>query len=1004
MRALPILLLALAAAGFDAPAPAQEPPAPAVGGLRGAIQDRDFAAPLPGVTVRLVELAREATTDDQGNFSFAELPPGVYTLVLAKDGYVRQIRSDVVVTAGQFTEIEAALAGDFTDMEEFVVEDALQLGAGTEAAVLQLRFEAPALLDAISSDLMSQAGASDAAAALRLVTGATVKDGKSAVIRGLPDRYVSSQLNGVRLPTADEDKRAVELDQFPSSVIDSIQVSKTFTPDQQGDASGGAVDVRLKGVPAETLLEMKAQTSYNTQATGRGDFLTYEGGGVNGLGRDDGSRDIPFNRLGESWDGAVGVITDDAPSESKWSAALGGSRDLGGVRVGGFASFFYERDSSYSDNGTDDEWWVENPGDEMTPQTNQGTVEDGDFKTHLFDVTQGSESVQLGGLATFGIETDDHRIGMTYLYSRTAEDVATLAEDTRGKEYFFPGYDADDPRGTGNEPDDRFAAPWLRLETLEYTERTTDSLQLDGMHALPLGDVRLGDVLTFRDPELSWVISRSGADFYQPDKRQFGSLWLPASYNPGVPPFIDPFTTDPEWFPYKPGANFTLGNLQRIWKTIDESSDQMAMDLKLPFQQWTRTEGYLKTGFFLDRVDRRFDQDSFSNFNDGGASFEGDWEDYWSSVFDEEDHPITESLTDVDYDGEIDVSAWYTMFDMPVSPEFKWIGGARVERTSIGIVNHPEEDSFWFPPGATAPVQLNPGDADVDFASSNALPALGFQRTFGAEWTLRGSVSRTIARQTFKELTPIIQQEYLGGPVFIGNPDLGLSTLENYDLRLDFEPHEGALLSASWFRKDVENSIEYVQRIVDFSYTTAVNYPEGEIQGAELELRQDAGQLWAPLQGMSFGANATFIQAEVTLPPDEAARFDLPNIRAPMSKRDMTNAPEHIFNLFITYQVPAVGTQVGLFYTVQGDQLVAGAGESDGNFVPSVYQEQYDTLNLSVTQGFWKYLKVQFQAKNLTDPLIEEVYRSDYVAEEVRRSSYSKGVDYSLSITLEIPL
>ena len=89
-------------------------------------------------------------------------------------------------------------------------------------------------MDSISADLMSRAGASDAASALRLVAGASVQDGKFAVIRGLPDRYISSLLNGVRLPTSDEDKRAVELDQFPSSVIESIRVTKTFTPDQQG--------------------------------------------------------------------------------------------------------------------------------------------------------------------------------------------------------------------------------------------------------------------------------------------------------------------------------------------------------------------------------------------------------------------------------------------------------------------------------------------------------------------------------------------------------------------------------------------------------------------------------------------------------------------------------------------------------------------------------------------------------------------------------------------------
>ena len=86
-----------------------------------------------------------------------------------------------------------------------------------------------------------------------LVPGTTIQDGKYAVVRGLPDRYVNSQMNGVRLPSADPDKRAVQLDQFPSEMIESVQVTKTFTPDQQADASGAwrALNVWVTIVDAE---------------------------------------------------------------------------------------------------------------------------------------------------------------------------------------------------------------------------------------------------------------------------------------------------------------------------------------------------------------------------------------------------------------------------------------------------------------------------------------------------------------------------------------------------------------------------------------------------------------------------------------------------------------------------------------------------------------------------------------------------------------------------------
>ncbi len=985
--------LALIALGGSAAAQQQ------VGSIRGTVHDRDFDAPLPQAQVLAVENGRKVLTGDQGNFLLGELPAGRYTLVVSKDGYVRQVRSDVVVGAGQMTEIEFSLAGDFTDMEEFLVADVLQIRAGTESALLKLRFESPALMDSIGSELMSRAGASDAAAALRLVAGATVQDGKFAVIRGLPDRYVSSKLNGVRLPSADEDKRAVELDQFPSPVIESIQVSKTFTPDQQGDASGGAVDVRLKGIPDETLLQMRLQFSHNTQVTNRSDFLTYEGGGVTTWGRGRASRGIQLDNIGENWDGAVGVVRDDAPTDFKWSLTGGGKQELdNGIKIGGLASFFYERSSAFYDNGIDDSYWVESPGAPMTPRYSQGTPSQGEFFTSLFDITRGRQSVQWGALAVAGLESERHALNLTYLYTRSADDVATLAEDTRGKQYFFPGYEPNDPDSPGASFDQVRAAPYLRTETLEYTERTTETYQLSGKHELPDPEFALGTSLRFAPPELAWSLATSTATLDQPDKRQFGSFWVARNLNPGAPPFIPPFFDPSAHYPFRPAANFNVGNLQRIWKEIEEESDQIALDLTWPFEQWTDDRGYLKAGLFNDRVVRHFDQETFSNFGDQGSSYEGDFDDFWSEVFPFEDHPLNPSLADVDYRGDQRISAWYGMLDLPLSSEWKLIGGARFERTRLGIVNDPEADAVWFAPGGIAPIDLNPGDADVDYSQSDVLPALGVVYTPLEQVTVRASYAETVARQTFKELSPIQQQEYLGGPVFIGNPELTMSALRNYDLRVDYVPYEQSLISLSWFHKDVRDPIEYVQRILDFSYTTPVNYPEGRLSGFELELRQGLGRFWEPLDGLAVGANATLIDSKVVLPEDEAAELGQVGVEAPMNSRDMTNAPEYLFNTFLTYDLAPTRTQFGLFYTVQGDTLLAGAGTVNNNFIPSVYARSFDTLNLTVAQKLGRFFTLQFQAKNLTNPSIRTVYRSEYLDGDTTKTSFTRGIDYSITL------
>lgn len=995
------LLLAVSATALDVAAQ-QEP-----GSIRGSVEDADFEAPLANATVTILQTEESVTTDETGSFLFPSVAPDTYTLVFSKQGYQRQLLTPVVVAPGALVEVSMALPGDFTDMEEFVVQDLLGVGTGAEGLLLELRLEAPALIDSVSSDLMSKAGASDAGDAVRLVAGATVKDGKSAVIRGLPDRYISSQLNGVRLPSADEDKRAVELDQFPAAVIDNVRVTKTFTPDQFGDASGGAVDIRLRGIPDETILQFKSEVGFNTKVTGRRDFLSYVGGGVDTLGRDDGGRDEQLSRIDENWEGAVGVTGTDAPLDYKWSAAFGGSTLLeNGVKIGGFANFFYERDSSVREDAVDDSLWVDSPGQGLSPEYGQGSPGQDQFFTELYDIQQGSATVQWGTLGILGVESANHTFTASFLSSRTATDTATLAEDTRGKDYYFEDYDVDDPLHPGNDKDTgQDAAPWVRLETLNYTERTTSSLQLAGVHKLPFEGWEVGDLLEFRKPELGWTLSHSTADLTQPDKRQFGSYFHASTFIPGVPPFTEDEITESEWLPYKPSDNINLGNLQRIFKTIEETSDQRRVDLTFPFDRDRgRLSGFFRMGFFDDVVKRDFDQNTYANGGEPFNTFEGDFDDFWSEVWEDEDHPIRESEFDVDYKAELQVSAWYLMTDMPITERLNLVGGIRFESTDISLQNDAEELAFWFPRGGTGitTFESDPDAADVDFSQRDALPSIALIATPLDKFTVRASYSQTVARQTFKELTPILQQEFLGGPIFIGDPGLKMSELKNYDLRLDYTPFAGGLMSASYFKKDIKDPIEIVQRLEGFTFNTPVNYPEGELSGIELEFRQEMVAFSDRLEGLTVGFNSTFINSEVTLPDDEQALFEGPGVAAPRSSRDMTNAPSKLFNAFVTYDFAPTDTRLGLFWTVQGDTLVAGAGVSQQNLVPNVYATRFDTLNFSLAQGIGPWLTLSFKAKNLTNPSIEEVYRSDYLLRDVRKTSYTRGIDYSISLTAEI--
>ncbi len=963
-----------------------------VGSIRGVVYDKDFNVPLPAAEISIAETGTKVTATEDGNYIFNQVPVGKYTLIFSKEGYARQVEANVVVSPGQMTDVDVSLSGEFTEMEEVVAQD-LQI-AGTEAGLLMLRIESPALLDSVSSELISKAGANDAASALKLVTGATVQDDKYAVIRGLPDRYVNSQMNAVRLPSADAEKRAVQLDQFPSEMIESVQVSKTFTPDQQGDASGGAVNIVLKSIPDKEIFKIKTGTNFNTQSAGREDFLSRKGKPVNFWGLD--SRGIPSDG---DFRGPAGVFREDSPLNYNWSIAGGGKHTFDNqIKVGGFADFFYKRDSSFYNNGVSNSYWVLNPGEPLTPQYLQGTPSQGDFKTSLFDVKRSSEKVQWGSLTTVGVETENHLLNALYLYTHDANQTATLAEDTRGKAYYFPGYDPNNPKDLGNQNPD--AAPYLRTETVDYTERSTQTFQLNGRHTLTTPAVALDHVIEFLPLKLDWTFARSSSTLNQPDKTQFGEEWLAPAFNAGFPPFVPPFVTPAVHHQFKPAANFTIGNLQLIWKDIAEDSNQYFVNLKFPFKQWSDTEGYFKFGVFDDKVTRTYNQQSFSNFGENGAFLEAPFDVLWSAIFGTENHLITPADIDVDYKGDQRISAWYYMVDLPTSSFLDLIGGIRHETTKLDIVNNPEKDVTWIPPGSSSPVTLKPGDADVKFNQHDSLPSVGFVLKPLKKVQVHSNYSETVARQTFKELTPIQQTDYLGGPIFIGNPQLKMSSVKNYDVRIDYTPYEGGLVSVSGFRKDIKFPIEYVQGFAGFSYTTAKNYPKGELNGIEAEVRQRMDRFWEPLTGLSLGGSATFINSKVTLPDDEAATFTRPNIQAPMPTRDMTNAPNHLYNIFGTYYLEHIGTEIGVFYIVTGDTLVEGAAAGTV-LVPNVYAKEYGTLNVSVSKKIGQHAKVVFQAKNLLNPKIQTVYRSKFIDGDTVKTSYTKGIDYSLSVGVE---
>ena len=1005
------LLPVAALVALAAPASAQ---APLGGSVRGAVTDREFGAPIPGATVTVLGTRARASSGENGSYIVPNLAPGTYTLVITKDGYLRDVRPGVRVAAGSLVDVDVVLAGEFEDMEEFVVQD-MELGRDVEEQQVlsvpdsfepisivppvefQLRLEAPQLLDVLNVEMIQRSGAGDAAAALLLVPGATLQDGKYAVIRGLPDRYVATLLDGVRLPTADPNKRAVKLDQFPSAVIKSIEVSKNFTPDQQGEASGGAVNIALRDFPEEGYLRINAQVGGNSQVKD-GQFLTYPGGGLDFWGGNNVLEPQP-DLVGQSWPNNPTTTTfGQAPAIYKWSVAAGDSWEIDdGVRLGAFGNFFYDRDASAYDNGQLNSLEQAGPGTPLVPEV-FGTGDN--FKTELYDVTQGTQSVQWGGMGTVGLQTEEHRIGLKYLYTLLAENQAVRLIDTRGKEFFFPGYDPNDISGIGHDLPD--AAPYNRLETLDYSRLNTQSMILSGQHTLGFlgpadgAERGAGDLLAFGAPTIDWRFSLSEASEDQPDQTQFAAYWVPEfQVFPG-------FNLPAQWISYPPAQNTFVGWVQHINYYNEESSTQGATNIKLPFTQWNDREGYLKFGAFADVVSRQYRQDTFSNGGDPNSSFASDFSNPWSAVFPSQAHPINQSTVDISYDGSQDITAGYGMIDLPFNETMNVVAGLRYEGTTMSTTVLPDPDALWINVQTQALQNFSgPNEWDASFTENRFLPMVGWNWNITDELILRTAFAQTLARPNFYELVPVVQYEYIGGPIFIGNPGLQMSSLDNYDARLDWMPYKDWLVSGSVFYKDIQSPIQYVQRFTEgFSYTSPLNFPNGQLLGLELESRITMGPLLGDeWDGLKFGANFTYMYSSVSLP--EVDRQALQTYGFNQDTQPMTATPDFLLNLNATYDWQELGTQVGLFYTYKGQSLVSGANPHTTLLTPAIYQLGYGTLNFTASQALFAGLRLSVNAKNLLNPVIQTQYQTPDGFTGLN-SSYTSGISYSLALTYQI--
>ena len=261
------------------------------GKVTGLIMDGEYDEPMAFANVIVKGSTIGTTTDFDGKYSL-DLQPGEYTLTFSFVGYQTIEVSEVLIKSDEVEQVDVTLSTNTLD--EIIITTTVR--KNTESAVLDIQKKSAVMLDGLSSQGIKKAGASNIASAVKSVPGVSVQGGKYVYVRGLGDRYTKSILNGVDIPGLDPDRNTIQMDIFPTNILENIIVIKSAAAEYPADFTGGVVDIVTRDFPTKKETSFSIGSAYNSEMHFKNDFLIGPSEGTDFLGFDNNSRSRPINR------------------------------------------------------------------------------------------------------------------------------------------------------------------------------------------------------------------------------------------------------------------------------------------------------------------------------------------------------------------------------------------------------------------------------------------------------------------------------------------------------------------------------------------------------------------------------------------------------------------------------------------------------------------------------------------------------------------------------------
>jgi TonB-dependent receptor len=250
---------------------------------------------LPGANIKVAELGIGTQSDIDGTYVL-EVEPGEYTIEISVISFQTQKITAVKVLEGGETPLVVSLKEDAESLNEvIIIQDYKKATASVQGMLLQQK-KAAQFSDGISAEQIARTPDKDVGSALKRITGVTTVGDKYVVVRSMAERWNQAVMDGITLPSTDAYQQNFSFDIIPTAIVESIVVSKSATPDMYANFAGGYVEVKTIDIPKENFTNFSISTSYNSKSTFK-ERLTRQEGDHDYLGFDDGRRDYPNNLI-----------------------------------------------------------------------------------------------------------------------------------------------------------------------------------------------------------------------------------------------------------------------------------------------------------------------------------------------------------------------------------------------------------------------------------------------------------------------------------------------------------------------------------------------------------------------------------------------------------------------------------------------------------------------------------------------------------------------------------